>query len=185
MRFFVSILSTVDAASVFQPPLITLLFSASSSGYFAATPTGSCQACGTGYWCPGGPQTTPQKTQCPSGLTTKTNVASGAVECIRECAAGSFAPTPTAPCQVKRRNVWRAVWISPPLIEKGRDGRAWGRDVEGRRPPLFPSIHHSTFTPSLFLFVSILSSHILSTTHHRAPNNRRAACPTTAREATR
>ena len=68
-------------------------------GYYASTPDGACQACGIGYTCSGGPQTTPQRTVCPNSLTTLDATASSPAQCIRVCAPGQFAPSPTAACQ--------------------------------------------------------------------------------------
>jgi len=69
-------------------------------GYYAPTTTSACTACTVGYTCPGGPQATPQRTQCTNGLTTLTATASATAECVRVCPAGQYAPSPTAPCTV-------------------------------------------------------------------------------------
>ena len=75
-------------------------------------------ACGTSSFCPGGPQVTPLTTQCPDGLTTQTNTATSLTACVRSCAAGTYAPTPTAPCEVRARS---------------RDGEGRGKGERGSK----------------------------------------------------
>ena len=80
-----------------SPPLCTVTTCA--AGYYAATPTSACTACGLNSYCPGGPQTTPLKTACTNGLTTDgATTASTAAECVRVCPAGQYAPSPLAAC---------------------------------------------------------------------------------------
>jgi hypothetical protein len=85
-----------QTCAVGTPPTCTVTTCA--PGYYAATPSSECTVCEVGYTCPGGPQTTPLRTQCVDGLTTLTSTASATSECIRVCPKGQYAPTRTAPC---------------------------------------------------------------------------------------
>jgi hypothetical protein len=61
-------------------------------GYFSPTPQpGPCEECGIGAWCPGGPQDTPKRTECPAGNSTSTATASSPTECFSYvCEAGTL-----------------------------------------------------------------------------------------------